>query len=254
MADITVVTGNLTVSGVTTFATDTFIPSGYTSQSFFPTVGGGNTSKVYGTLYLKSNGTTTTTPGDPLATGLKGFVYYTATNPEQISRHIRTQKFTLRTGNNFAPGTWQFTNQGFNINATGMVVPYIPTGTNEGPKYSQGVTRLLTLDERLERIETSGTFALLPNEKIGFGTFLPTEKVHISNGNLKVDNTGIFTYITGNTANLNNILSNKIILSGIYVPQAENSAGQSGQFSFDGNYFYYCRNTNDWVRTALSKW
>jgi hypothetical protein len=49
-------------------------------------------------------------------------------------------------------------------------------------------------------------------------------------------------------------IKNKTILQNSYIPSAENSAGTSGQFAFDSNYFYYCRDTNDWVRTALSKW
>jgi hypothetical protein len=49
-------------------------------------------------------------------------------------------------------------------------------------------------------------------------------------------------------------IKNKTILQNSDIPSAENSAGTSGQFAFDDNYFYYCRKTNDWVRTALSKW
>jgi hypothetical protein len=49
-------------------------------------------------------------------------------------------------------------------------------------------------------------------------------------------------------------IKNKTILENSFVPFAENSPGTSGQFTFDDNYFYYCRKTNDWVRTALSKW
>lgn len=48
--------------------------------------------------------------------------------------------------------------------------------------------------------------------------------------------------------------SNKFILQNPYIPSNENSSGTSGQFAFDNNYFYYCRDTNDWIRTALSKW
>lgn len=270
MAEINIITGNLTVSGIATFSNDAYIPSGYTNLSFFPTVGGGNLTKVYNTVYLKSDGTTTTSPGNPLATGLKGSMYYTLTNPEQISRHIRTQKFTLRTGNSFLSSSWQFSTQGFLINATGMTVPYIPSGPNEGPKYSQGITRLLTIDERLERIETSGTFALLPNERIGFGTFQPQEKVHVSGGNLRVDNTGIIENLINtnlNSTNINsinvfssvisntgNLYTDKLFITGSTIPTGKNSPGESGQFAFDRNYLYYCRRNNEWVRTALSEW
>ena len=49
-------------------------------------------------------------------------------------------------------------------------------------------------------------------------------------------------------------IKNKTLFQNPYIPSAENSAGTSGEFAFDSNYFYYCRDTNDWVRTALSKW
>jgi hypothetical protein len=49
-------------------------------------------------------------------------------------------------------------------------------------------------------------------------------------------------------------IKNKTILQNSDIPSNENSSGTSGQFAFDDNYFYYCRKTNDWVRTALSKW
>lgn len=70
------------------------------------------------------------------------------------------------------------------------------------------------------------------------------DRVHISSGphTLTLDfASGIF-------------IKNKTILENSFVPFAENSPGTSGQFAFDDNYFYYCRKTNDWVRTALSKW
>jgi hypothetical protein len=56
--------------------------------------------------------------------------------------------------------------------------------------------------------------------------------------------------------NVNNI---SILVSGdikqIFTsPASANSAGISGQFVIDGDYFYFCKKDNTWVRTALSSW
>ena len=37
-------------------------------------------------------------------------------------------------------------------------------------------------------------------------------------------------------------------------PVSANSAGTSGQFVVDGDYFYFCKKDNTWIRTALSSW
>jgi hypothetical protein len=37
-------------------------------------------------------------------------------------------------------------------------------------------------------------------------------------------------------------------------PASANSAGKSGQFVVDGDYFYFCKKDNTWIRTALSSW
>jgi hypothetical protein len=69
--------------------------------------------------------------------------------------------------------------------------------------------------------------------------------------------TGIFGETNFSTRpKVNNI---PILISGqtsqIFTsPVSANSAGTSGQFVVDGDYFYFCKKDNTWVRTALSSW
>jgi hypothetical protein len=69
--------------------------------------------------------------------------------------------------------------------------------------------------------------------------------------------TGIFGETNFSTRpKVNNI---PILISGqtsqIFTsPTSANSAGTSGQFVVDGDYFYFCKKDNTWVRTALSSW
>jgi len=188
MPDVNLITGDLTVSGISNFLSNTFIPSGYTNKSFSINRGDGSTSVPYKVKYLKSNGTETLTPADPLATGMRGYIEITNLNWSQLSRHVRTQRFTIETGNSLSASLFKEAYNTSFLNATGITVPY--TAAN-GPMYSRAKFTLMTLDQRLDHIENSGVFALMPDEKIGFGTFQPQEKVHV-NGNIKVQNTGFF--------------------------------------------------------------
>ena len=239
MADISLITGNLTVLGSTTLSGSAYLPSGYTNNPFVPS--------TPNQRYLSSNGTETLFPG-PTTTGFK--FGWTFSSEADLNRHINTQRWYIVTGSSLN-GRIQGNNT-IQINKTGVIIPFPNPAPNSF--FSQGVLTNYTIDERFNHIEQSGVFALQSTQKIGFGTFDPQQKVHISGGNLRVDNTGIITSITGTNANISNINSNKFILQNSFVPSAENSAGTSGQFAFDNNYFYYCRKTNDWVRTALSKW
>jgi len=188
MAEINLITGDLTVSGISNFLSNTFIPTGYTNKGFSINRGDGSTSVPYKVKYLKSNGTETLTPADPLATGMRGYIEITNLNLSQLSRHIRTQRFTIETGNSLNASLFKEAYSTSFLNSTGVTVPY--TSVN-GPVYSRAKFTLMTLDQRLDHIENSGVFAIMPEERIGFGTFQPQEKVHI-NGNIKVQNTGFF--------------------------------------------------------------
>jgi len=256
MSDINVITGNLTVSGVTTLASTSYIPSGYVSPGFFPTVSNVNLVRADTRFWLLNNGTEVPNPsvGYPNAntTGIRIQLNFTDLNRDQLDRHIRTQAFGILTGNGFNVNTYTLIPEGFKQNFTGSF--YIPWSFAAGPQATRPATTLMTVNERLDHIETSGTFALLNNHKIGFGTFQPQEKVHVSGGNLKVDNTGIIQNITSTNINTSNLTLNKLILTNQTIPTGANSIGQSGQFAIDNSYFYYCFRDNNWVRTALSQW
>jgi len=272
MADINVITGNLTVSGVTTLQNTSHIPSGYVSSSFFPTISDLNLVKADTRFWLLNNGTEVPNPsiGYPNAntTGIRIQLNFTDLNRNQLDRHIRTQAFGIFTGNGFNVNNYILTPEGFKQNFTGSF--YIPWSLAAGPQGTNPATRLMTINQRLDHIETSGTFALLDNHKIGFGTFQPQEKVHVSGGNLRVDNTGIIENLINtnlNSTNINsinvfssvisntgNLYTDKLFITGSTIPTGKNSPGESGQFAFDRNYLYYCRRNNEWVRTALSEW
>lgn len=175
MADINVITGNLIVSGTLTASGFAFLPSGYTNTSFKPL--GGSLTKIY----LNNNGTTSTS-SSALSTGVRVYIPFPTnySNSNDLSRHIRTQKITLYTGNNaFLTGRKII---GPYINETGITLPFSQA---VGPQFISAEYTVYNIDERFNHIEQSGIFALKSGEKIGFGTYQPTEKVHV-NGNLRI--------------------------------------------------------------------
>lgn len=165
MSDINIISGNLTVSGVFTASGYAYIPSGYTNKAFTP-----------GGLYLTYLNSGTAAGLGPWTTGIKARYLVTATNGD---RHVRTQKWQLLTGNSvdalIPTNRW-------NYNTLEAFVPYT---SGVGPQFVRAANAVYSIDERFRHIESSGTFALLSNEKIGIGTFQPSEKVHVA-GNLRV--------------------------------------------------------------------
>lgn len=231
MADISIITGNLNVSGTTTLAGVSYIPSGYTNDAFVP-FNPSNGVGIYTARYLFSDGTEKPLPFPGTVTGFKGFFNFGQSSEAQLSRHIRTQKWFLRTGVSLE-GRIQGNNT-IQINSTGSSIPF----TSVPPSFfSQAVLTAYTIDERFNHIEQSGVFALESHEKIGFGTYQPQQKVDIA-GNLNVRQTGMFK---------------DILLTSSYVPSSSVSFGVSGQIATDSNYFY-SHNGIKWRRTALSEW
>jgi hypothetical protein len=47
---------------------------------------------------------------------------------------------------------------------------------------------------------------------------------------------------------------NGFVMDTSYVPATSTSPGTKGQITADSNYLYFCKDTNLWVRTALSEW
>lgn len=175
MADINVITGNLTVSGTFTASGFAFLPSGYTNLSFSPLAG------ALTRIYLNNNGTVSTAPSS-LSTGTRVYIPFPSnySNSDDLSRHIRTQKITLLTGNSASLSLR--TPVGPYINETGITLPF---NLATGPQFIGAGYTVYNIDERFNHIEQSGIFALKSGEKIGFGTYQPTEKVHV-NGNLRI--------------------------------------------------------------------
>jgi hypothetical protein len=278
MADISLITGNLTVLGTTTLSGSAYIPSGYTNNAFVPS------TPIQ--RYLLSNGTESTVPfglGGVYATGFK--FSFNFSNEADLNRHINTQKWYIVTGASLARRVQG--NNTIQINKTGVTIPF----PNPAPSqfFSQAFLTNYTIDERFNHIEQSGVFALENRQKIGFGTFDPQEKVHIAGGNLRVDNTGFFNniHLSGQpinnyTVNLNGNqtingtknFSSRPTVNGVGVllvgeaagggtvgggisfaptPATSDSAGSNGQIAIDSNYFYY-HNGSKWRRTALSEW
>ena len=194
MADISLITGNLTILGSTTLSGSAYLPSGYTNNAFVPS------SPVQ--TYLLSNGAQSGVPFGPGGVYATGFKFnFRFSSDADLNRHINTQKWYILTGSTIN-GRIQGNNT-IQINKTGVTIPFpVP---NPPGFYSQAVLTSYSIDERFNHIEQSGVFALQNGQKIGFGTFDPQEKVHISGGNLQVDNTGFFNniYLGGQRLNIN---------------------------------------------------
>jgi len=210
MAEVYLITGNLTVSGNSNLISETIIPSGFTNTSFLPFNPNTNTS-TYEPRYLLSNNTESNLPFAfsgpqpwPYATGVLikfGFYNY---NINQLPRWINTMQWVQVTGatlGGLRTGTSYITHK------TGERFKLPWTSFNDVPAsfFIRAIGRTYNIDQRLDHIENSGAFALNANDKIGFGTFIPSEKVDI-NGNLKVDETGFFEkiFIDNKEFNINN--------------------------------------------------
>ena len=223
MPEVYLITGNFTVSGNTNLVSDSIIPSGFTNSSFLPFNRNTNSS-TYEPRYLLSNGTESQLPfatvgpiaSWPYATGVLikfGFYNY---NIDQLPRWINTMQWVQVTGQTI-PG--MRTGISYVTHKTGEVFKLPWTSFNDVPGtfFIRAIARTYNVDQRLDHIETSGAFALNSNDKIGFGTFTPTEKIDI-NGNLKVEQTGFFEkiYIDNTLLTINNNPDPRFILNKEY--------------------------------------
>jgi hypothetical protein len=48
--------------------------------------------------------------------------------------------------------------------------------------------------------------------------------------------------------------SGGFVMDTSYVPATSTSPGTAGQITADGEYLYFCKATDLWVRTALAQW
>lgn len=185
MADINLITGNLTVNSQFSVLGNSYFPSGYTlTNTLMPSWKTTNT-------WILNDGTISSIPlGLSPARWATGFIPgWNFSNQDQLSRHIRTQKWQPLTGVEAAATGLIPGRNPIQINATGQnVIPTYWTSFASIPPraFWQARVQLFSIDERFEHIENSGVFALLSGEKIGFGTYTPQEKIDIE-GNLALD-------------------------------------------------------------------
>lgn len=198
VATVNIATGDLKITDSFEVLGNAYIPSGYTNFAFLPVLDDANPggSQAFTRTWLNSNGTETAFP-TAFSTGNKGFFRFNPLNSGQLNRYIQTEKFILYTGNSLVPFLVPH-GKDFQSNITGIVTPF---SFATGPQFIQGRLELYEIEERFEHIETSGTFCLLPNQKMGFGTFTPKEKMDIE-GNLRIDG-GYINPITGNNVVFN---------------------------------------------------
>ena len=210
MPDITLITGNLTVSGSSRLEGLTNIKSGYINRSFIPFNPNNNTS-TYDPKYLLSNGTESSLPFAfgpqpwPYATGVRIKFHFRsdANNVHQLNPWINGMKWTQVTGTSLSPFNLR-SGASFVINKTGENFKLPWRSFNDVPDrfFIRADVYPFTAEERSTHLENSGMFAIQNNQKIGFGTFDPSEKIDI-NGNLKIENTGFFESIVINNQKVN---------------------------------------------------
>jgi hypothetical protein len=84
------------------------------------------------------------------------------------------------------------------------------------------------------------------NLTLGTDTPGTTVKVHVG-GTLAANVVATFS-------NSNVTIGGNLIVSNVYVPTANNSAGTAGQIAWDSGYVYICIATNTWKRANISTW
>lgn len=195
---VNIATGDLKIIDSFEVFGTAYIPSGYTNFPFIPVINDSNPfgSQAFNRSWLNSDGTETAFPTS-LSTGNKGFFRFNPLNSGQLNRYIQTEKFILYTGNSLIPFLVTH-GKDFQGNITGIVTPF---SFARGPQFIQGRVENYEIEERFEHVETSGTFCLLPDQKMGFGTFTPKEKMDIQ-GNLRIDG-GYINPITGDNVVFN---------------------------------------------------
>jgi len=217
LLNLTYNTGNQTISGVKTFATGIIAPNllNLTYNTGDQTISGNKTfiNKIYlnnenndeiGGTFLKGNisGITLSTYQNPTDIKIKS---------EYVGGEI-TDIFSIRNNTYTDP----IFGQSINTAVFGDQIVIYQTGSTFGVPYSKGPYLRLGGNNIISEKSTS---------KLGIGTLFPTEKVHISGGNLKVEGNAIannLVYNTGNqtisgvkTFNLQPILSGNPLITGV---------------------------------------
>jgi hypothetical protein len=148
-------------------------------------------------------------------------------NPEELRKHYNSQYWTFYTGSTSTgpflefsgPYKHQYQSTGILISSGSFLPGKIP-GTNF---FGKALIKPLTILDRIEKLENSGSLALNYGQKIGIG--LPShqalEKLHIGNGNLQVD--GLIKAVDGirsegDIETVGNITANIINAQGLNIP------------------------------------
>jgi hypothetical protein len=194
------ITGNQIINGNKIFENGYIkFLTGYTNDPFVP--GYLNGTSTLKTVFLNSASPFTTLTPNANTTGVNlYFDFHSESNlTNQLDRHIRTQSLRFLTGLNINS---QIVARDYLPNSTGVILPYTLTAGF----FPSATAANFPLEERLTKIESSGVFALLSGQKIGIGTFEPSEKLHIF-GNLKVDGAISGKSLTS-SVDINNITQN----------------------------------------------
>lgn len=138
-------------------------------------------------------------------------------NPEQLRKHYNSQYWTLFTGSTSSGPFLEF--GGVNKNqyqSTGIIISsgaWLPSKIPNSNFFTKIKLQPLNIQQRIENLENSGSFALLPAQDVAIGlvNILATEKLHVS-GNTRIDGSlRISSAISGGALNVANIsVSNNI--------------------------------------------
>lgn len=148
-------------------------------------------------------------------------------NEEGLRKHYNSQYWTFYTGSTstgpflefIGPNKNQYQSTGIIISSGSFFPGKIP-GINF---FGKALIKPLTILDRIEKLENSGSLALNANQKIGVGlrSNLAQEKLHVGNGNLKVDGLikvdgGILS--VGDIETAGNVTANVINAQGLNIP------------------------------------
>jgi hypothetical protein len=161
-------------------------------------------------------------------------------NEENLRKHYNSQYWTFYTGSTSTgpfleftgPNKNQYQSTGIIISSGSFLLGKVP-GTNF---FGKALIRPIPILDRIEFIENSGSLALNSNQKIGIGlrSNRAEEKLHIGNGNLKVDglikvDAGIQS--VGDIETLGNITAKVINAEGLNIPGFDGGGGGSNDTS-----------------------
>ena len=113
-------------------------------------------------------------------------------------------------------------------------------------------SKLGSTGSNLIAINNSTSGAIKTESDVSFSFCIKTTGTQTVNGIKNFNDEVLFNdYITGNDASFTGNFS---LGDGRSVPTSFNSLGQSGQLSFDENYFYVCTGFSSWARILITGW